>query len=114
MFLCVVCCLSRDDEDTFKILIATDIHLGYLEKDAIRGNDSYKTLDEILKCAKTNRVRPSRWMCAGCILAIQYQIVIYPKKSISLSSLKEIASVFLSHIFCLVGRFHPPGGGFVS
>lgn len=48
---------SRDDEDTFKILIATDIHLGYLEKDAIRGNDSYNTLNEILKCAKTNQVR---------------------------------------------------------
>lgn len=47
---------TLDDEDTFKILIATDIHLGYLEKDAIRGNDSYNTLDEILKCAKTNQV----------------------------------------------------------
>ncbi|XP_034556758.1 double-strand break repair protein MRE11 [Notolabrus celidotus] len=47
---------NLDDEDTFKILIATDIHLGYLEKDAIRGGDSYNTLDEILKCAKTNQV----------------------------------------------------------
>lgn len=51
--LCAV--FLRDDEDTFKILIATDVHLGYLEKDAIRGNDSYTTLDEILKCAKTNQ-----------------------------------------------------------
>uniref|UniRef100_A0A3Q4BBR9 Calcineurin-like phosphoesterase domain-containing protein n=1 Tax=Mola mola TaxID=94237 RepID=A0A3Q4BBR9_MOLML len=42
--------------DTFKILIATDIHLGYLERDAIRGNDSYNTLNEILNCAKTNQV----------------------------------------------------------
>ncbi|KAM3875004.1 double-strand break repair protein MRE11 [Diretmus argenteus] len=48
--------LTLDDEDTFKILIATDIHLGYMEKDAIRGNDTYNTLDEILKCAKTNQV----------------------------------------------------------
>ncbi|KAM7399279.1 hypothetical protein PAMP_018560 [Pampus punctatissimus] len=47
---------TLDDEDTFKILIATDVHLGYLEKDAIRGNDSYNTLDEILQCAKTNQV----------------------------------------------------------
>lgn len=47
---------SRDDEDTFKILIATDIHLGYLEKDAIRGNDTYNTLNEILQCAKQNEV----------------------------------------------------------
>ncbi|XP_010793413.1 double-strand break repair protein MRE11 [Notothenia coriiceps] len=47
---------TLDDEDTFKILIATDIHLGYLEKDAIRGNDSFNTLEEILKSAKTNQV----------------------------------------------------------
>ncbi|KAG7470898.1 hypothetical protein MATL_G00118740 [Megalops atlanticus] len=47
---------SLDDEDTFKILIATDIHLGYLEKDAIRGNDTFVTFDEILKCAKQNEV----------------------------------------------------------
>ena len=62
---CRVNCLSvpfnmsseaLDDEDTFKILIATDIHLGFLEKDAIRGNDSYTTMDEILKCAQTNEV----------------------------------------------------------
>lgn len=51
-----MCYFSRDDEDTFKILIATDVHLGYLEKDAIRGNDTNNTLNEILKCAKTNQV----------------------------------------------------------
>ncbi|XP_057695728.1 double-strand break repair protein MRE11 [Corythoichthys intestinalis] len=47
---------TLDDEDTFKILIATDIHLGYLEKEAIRGGDSYNTFDEILQCAKNNQV----------------------------------------------------------
>lgn len=55
-------CFPRDDENTFKILIATDIHLGYLEKDAIRSNDTYKTLDEILECAKTNQVLRYDWM----------------------------------------------------
>lgn len=47
----------RDDEDTFKILVATDIHLGYLEKDAIRGNDTFVTFEEIMKCAEQNDVR---------------------------------------------------------
>lgn len=47
---------SLDDEDTFKILVATDIHLGYLEKDAVRGNDSFVAFDEILKLAKDNEV----------------------------------------------------------
>ncbi|XP_077063717.1 double-strand break repair protein MRE11 isoform X1 [Siphateles boraxobius] len=45
-----------DDEETFKILIATDIHLGYLEKDAIRGNDTFVTFDEIMKQAVQNEV----------------------------------------------------------
>ncbi|KAM6316576.1 double-strand break repair protein MRE11 [Aegotheles albertisi] len=47
---------SQDDEDTFKILIATDIHLGYLEKDAVRGNDTYVTFNEILDHAQKNEV----------------------------------------------------------
>ncbi|KAL7851709.1 hypothetical protein AOLI_G00220650 [Acnodon oligacanthus] len=47
---------TMDDEDTFKILIATDIHLGYLEKDAVRGNDTFVTFDEIMKHAKENEV----------------------------------------------------------
>ncbi|XP_018412310.1 PREDICTED: double-strand break repair protein MRE11A [Nanorana parkeri] len=47
---------SLDDEDTFKILVATDIHLGYMEKDAVRGNDTFVTFDEILRLAKDNEV----------------------------------------------------------
>ncbi|KAJ7995330.1 hypothetical protein DPEC_G00243430 [Dallia pectoralis] len=71
---------TLDNEDTFKILIATDIHLGYLEKDAIRGNDTFTTFDEILKCAKENQVdfillggdlfhdnKPSRRCLYSCI-----------------------------------------------
>ncbi|XP_074072576.1 double-strand break repair protein MRE11 [Macrotis lagotis] len=47
---------TLDDEDTFKILIATDIHLGFMEKDAVRGNDTFVTLDEILRLAQENEV----------------------------------------------------------
>uniref|UniRef100_A0A8C8AL95 Double-strand break repair protein n=1 Tax=Otus sunia TaxID=257818 RepID=A0A8C8AL95_9STRI len=47
---------SQDDEDTFKILIATDIHLGYLEKDPVRGNDTFVTFNEILDHAQKNEV----------------------------------------------------------
>uniref|UniRef100_A0A672NJ97 Double-strand break repair protein n=1 Tax=Sinocyclocheilus grahami TaxID=75366 RepID=A0A672NJ97_SINGR len=61
-FLCLWSCITSssqcklNDEDTFKILIATDIHLGYLEKDAIRGNDTFVTFDEIMKQAVQNEV----------------------------------------------------------
>ncbi|XP_078513098.1 double-strand break repair protein MRE11 [Lissotriton helveticus] len=47
---------TLDDDSTFKILVATDIHLGYMEKDAVRGNDSFVTFDEILKLAKEHEV----------------------------------------------------------
>ncbi|XP_049976553.1 double-strand break repair protein MRE11 isoform X2 [Alexandromys fortis] len=45
-----------DDEDTFKILVATDIHLGFMEKDAVRGNDTFVTFDEILRLGLENEV----------------------------------------------------------
>ncbi|XP_041919436.1 double-strand break repair protein MRE11 isoform X3 [Alosa sapidissima] len=45
-----------DDDDTFKILLATDIHLGYLEKDAIRGEDTFNTFNEIMSYAKQHQV----------------------------------------------------------
>ncbi|XP_057605103.1 double-strand break repair protein MRE11 isoform X2 [Hippopotamus amphibius kiboko] len=47
---------ALDDENTFKILVATDIHLGFMEKDAVRGNDTFVTLEEILKLAQENDV----------------------------------------------------------
>ncbi|XP_058519720.1 double-strand break repair protein MRE11 [Ochotona princeps] len=47
---------ALDDENTFKILVATDIHLGFMEKDAVRGNDTFVTLDEILRLAQESEV----------------------------------------------------------
>ncbi|PRP74445.1 DNA repair exonuclease [Planoprotostelium fungivorum] len=44
------------DDNTFRILVATDNHLGYLEKDPIRGNDSFITFEEILQHAKNLEV----------------------------------------------------------
>ncbi|ORX58701.1 DNA repair exonuclease [Hesseltinella vesiculosa] len=47
---------DQDTENTFKILLATDNHLGYLEDDPIRGQDSFNTFEEILKLAKQHNV----------------------------------------------------------
>ncbi|KAL6306913.1 DNA repair exonuclease [Sparassis latifolia] len=43
----------RDEfpEHTFRILLATDNHIGYLERDPIRGQDSINTFREILQLA---------------------------------------------------------------
>lgn len=47
---------DSDEANTLQILVATDIHLGYMEKDPIRGNDSIIAFEEILKEARTRNV----------------------------------------------------------
>ena len=48
--------MADDGSNTLKVLIATDIHVGYMEKDAVRGNDSLVTFEEILIHAQKNEV----------------------------------------------------------
>ncbi|XP_023018271.2 double strand break repair nuclease mre11 [Leptinotarsa decemlineata] len=45
-----------DKSDIITILVATDIHLGFEEKDPIRGQDSINTFEEILNIAVVNEV----------------------------------------------------------
>lgn len=42
--------------DTLRILLTTDNHVGYLDSDPIRGNDSWITFEEITRLAKTHDV----------------------------------------------------------
>lgn len=42
--------------DTIRILVSTDNHVGYNERDPVRGNDSWKTFDEIMQLAKARDV----------------------------------------------------------
>ncbi|KAK1707992.1 DNA repair protein [Colletotrichum lupini] len=44
------------EADTIRILVATDNHVGYEERDPIRKDDSWKTFDEILILAKSQDV----------------------------------------------------------
>ncbi|GEQ72663.1 hypothetical protein JCM33374_g6350 [Metschnikowia sp. JCM 33374] len=43
-------------DDTIRILLTTDNHVGYLENDPIRGDDSWKTFQEITSLAKQHDV----------------------------------------------------------
>jgi double-strand break repair protein MRE11 len=43
-------------DDVITILIATDNHLGYMERDPLRSNDSFQTFEEILLYAKQYNV----------------------------------------------------------
>jgi double-strand break repair protein MRE11 len=47
----------RRNEDIISVLIATDNHLGYLERDPVRGNDSFAAFEEILIHAAKQNVR---------------------------------------------------------
>ncbi|EME78810.1 uncharacterized protein MYCFIDRAFT_96229, partial [Pseudocercospora fijiensis CIRAD86] len=44
------------DGDTIRILITTDNHVGYNERDPVRGDDSWKTFDEIMCLAREREV----------------------------------------------------------
>ncbi|GJQ08358.1 hypothetical protein GpartN1_g149.t1 [Galdieria partita] len=43
-------------ENVLKVLVATDIHLGYCERHPIRGDDSFHTFEEILLLARRHQV----------------------------------------------------------
>jgi hypothetical protein len=57
----------------FRILLATDNHIGYNEKDPIRGQDSINTFREILELAREHEVRSSeRDMTRLCLTRVVY------------------------------------------
>lgn len=48
---------SREDvKNTLRVLVATDCHLGYMEKDEIRRHDSFESFEEICSIAEKNQV----------------------------------------------------------
>ncbi|XP_068732104.1 double-strand break repair protein MRE11-like isoform X1 [Montipora capricornis] len=47
---------DEDPDNTISVLVASDCHLGYLEKDQVRGNDSLASFEEILQIAKSKNV----------------------------------------------------------
>lgn len=49
--------LHYSSEDTWRIIIATDTHLGYLERDPLRRDDSFEAFDEVLALAEREDVR---------------------------------------------------------
>lgn len=47
---------SPQDPDTIRILVATDSHVGYNERDPIRGDDSWKSFHEVMCLARERDV----------------------------------------------------------
>ena len=92
-------------EDTFTILLASDCHLGYADRDELRKNDSLRSFEEILRTAKEKQVdfvllggdlfhenKPSRSTAQVC-----YQSIKHPHCSHE-STEFELFTHFLSRI----------------
>ncbi|POS85443.1 hypothetical protein EPUL_003314, partial [Erysiphe pulchra] len=47
---------SSGNADTIRILVATDSHVGYGERDSIRKDDSWRSFDEVMQLAKSQDV----------------------------------------------------------
>ncbi|SPC66381.1 related to MRE11 - DNA repair and meiotic recombination protein [Ustilago sp. UG-2017b] len=47
---------ARSEADHIKIMLATDNHVGYMERDPVRGQDSIRTFEEILQLAVQHHV----------------------------------------------------------
>lgn len=58
---------NMEDPNMFRILIATDNHLGFMERDPVRGNDSFVTFEEILQKAKN-------WAVSNHEILSHYQV----------------------------------------
>lgn len=58
---------SSADSDTIRILVATDSHVGYEERDAIRKDDSWKSFDEVMQLAKSQDVCTSPSWIYDCL-----------------------------------------------
>ena len=48
--------IREDSSNNLRVLIATDCHLGYLEKDEIRRHDSFDSFEEICSIAEEKQV----------------------------------------------------------
>src|SRR5437870_3169988 len=77
--------ILKVEDDTIRIMLATDNHLGVNERDPIRGQDSLNTFKEILQ------------------LAVKHDV-----------SQFHICQVVLSPFASRVGRLHSPGGRPIS
>lgn len=47
---------ASQDSNSLRVLISSDLHLGFLEKDPIRKDDSFAALEEILSIARDEKV----------------------------------------------------------
>ncbi|CCU82298.1 double-strand break repair protein mus-23 [Blumeria hordei DH14] len=57
--------MTSNDADTIRILVATDSHVGYRERDPIQKDDSWKSFDEVMQLAKSQDSQVDMVLLAG-------------------------------------------------
>ena len=95
--------------DTIRILIATDSHVGYAERDAIRGDDSWKSFHEVMCLAKEKDVdmvllagdlfhenKPSRKSMFNVTRSLR--LACYGEKPCELEMLSDSSEVFQGYV----------------
>ena len=68
--------VAGPEEDTFRIMLATDNHIGYMETDPVRGQDSINTFREILQLAVKHDVSipaSPTWPIIGASVSMSYR-----------------------------------------
>ncbi|KAJ6950287.1 hypothetical protein NC651_004072 [Populus alba x Populus x berolinensis] len=68
-----------DVANTLRILVATDCHLGDMEKDEIRRHDSFQAFEETYSTAEQKKVfeEENPWeTCQGMMLQIRFEYLL--------------------------------------
>jgi DNA repair exonuclease SbcCD nuclease subunit len=56
-------------------MVATDNHLGYMESDPVRKDDSFDAFEEIFRIAKAEKVRPhDRTQTCFCVDGLNWSV----------------------------------------
>jgi hypothetical protein len=64
--------LTNHDPDTFRIMISSDNHLGFAEKDPVRGDDSFAAFEEMLYLARKYRCDTVLVRCSCFVLVKRF------------------------------------------
>jgi hypothetical protein len=87
-------------------LVATDCHLGYLEKDEVRRNDSFNAFDEICSIASQRQVFAQSSLPFSAVPLHLYMFDCY--ESLHIMAIHGTLPPYydvMEHLFCLQHRY---------
>jgi hypothetical protein len=65
--------VAEVDDDMLRVLVSTDNHLGYCERDPVRGLDSFAAFEEVLYLARKHKVSiTGACLCEYSVLSLVF------------------------------------------